>query len=255
MNVGILVAIIVQMVVARASRIAGAIVGYIVTTGILVWGLSVYGEGGQIALFGIDLSQTVFIILCLAWYGFDTMEFLTARKAGSVATQNIIDKREEHLKSHPDDYQAWADLGNARRDADDLEGAQAAYDRALEIDPEGFEAWTGLGVLHRTRGNRERAMECYEKALEINPNYADAYSSLAVLALQAGQDAKGLEHAERAYNLDQRSPVIAANLAVAYHYNGMYGQRDFMTEKARSLGYANPDALQKIYDGTISIRA
>jgi len=81
MNYAILVAIIIQSLIARASRIAGAIAGYIITTGVLLWGLSVYDEGNAIAFFGAELSQQVFVLLCLAWYAFDTWEFVKARAA------------------------------------------------------------------------------------------------------------------------------------------------------------------------------
>ena len=79
-NPVIVVAIIIQWIVAKFSRIAGAIIGYIVTTGILLWGISAYGEGSQITLFGMPLSQPIFLIACLVWYLFDTREFLAARR-------------------------------------------------------------------------------------------------------------------------------------------------------------------------------
>jgi hypothetical protein len=79
-NPMIIVAIIIQYVVAKSSRKAGAIVGFVITIGILLWGISVYGEGGEIELFGISLSEPIFYIACLVWFGFDTMEFLAAQK-------------------------------------------------------------------------------------------------------------------------------------------------------------------------------
>ena len=82
-NPVIVVAIIVQVIVAKFSRIAGAVIGYIITTGILLWGISVYGQGNQIALFGIPLSQPILLMACLVWYGFDTRDFMAARKKAS----------------------------------------------------------------------------------------------------------------------------------------------------------------------------
>lgn len=72
-------AIIGQSLISRASRIAGAVAGYAITTGILLWGLSLYSGGDQIALFSIPLSQPVFLLSCLVWYGFDTKEFFAAK--------------------------------------------------------------------------------------------------------------------------------------------------------------------------------
>ena len=77
----IIVAVIVQAFISKASRMAGAIAGFVITTGILLWGISVYGEGSEITFFGIPLSQTVFIVVCLVWYGFDTKALFSARAA------------------------------------------------------------------------------------------------------------------------------------------------------------------------------
>jgi len=82
-NPVIIIAIIVQCFVSKVSRIAGAVVGYLITTGILVWGFSLYADGYQVAFFGIPLSQTVFLFACAWWYSFDTKEFNAAARENS----------------------------------------------------------------------------------------------------------------------------------------------------------------------------
>ena len=59
---------------------AGAIVGYLITTGILLWGISLYSVGSGIAFIGIPLSEPAFLVICLVWFGFDTRAFLRAQK-------------------------------------------------------------------------------------------------------------------------------------------------------------------------------
>lgn len=81
----IVVAIIIQSLVSRVSRLTGAILGYVITTGILLWGISLYGEGAQIVFFGIPLSEGGFFVLCLAWYGLDTWTFAKARRLSKLA--------------------------------------------------------------------------------------------------------------------------------------------------------------------------
>jgi hypothetical protein len=79
MNPIIIIAIIVQSFVSRANRMAGAILGFVITTGILLWGVSLYAQGGEIAFLGFPLSQPVFLIVCAVWYGFDVRSFMRAR--------------------------------------------------------------------------------------------------------------------------------------------------------------------------------
>ena len=106
-NPVILIAIIIQGVVSKASRMEGAILGYIITTCIFIWGLSVYSEGGIIAFFGIELSQEVFIIACLAWFGFDTMEFIKAKKGkGTVKTELL--KEANVVELYQNTMKAWS---------------------------------------------------------------------------------------------------------------------------------------------------
>jgi hypothetical protein len=79
-NPVILAAIFIQWIVSRYSRKTSAIIGYIITTGILVWGLFIYSAGDEIAFLGFTLSLPVFIIACLVWYGLDTVEFMSVRE-------------------------------------------------------------------------------------------------------------------------------------------------------------------------------
>ena len=97
-------------------------------------------------------------------------------------------------------------------------------------------------------------MRYYQKALELEPGYAQAYSSMAVIELKRNNDPEALRLAKIAYDKDQKDPVIAANLAITYHYNGNDRERDKFTEIAKNLGYANIDALQQIYSGELTIR-
>ncbi len=82
-NPVIIVAIVVQSWISKASRTAGAIVGFVITTGILLWGLAIYDQHGQIAFFGIPLSQPVFVILCIG-----CLPFLT--HAGHLRDQRAV---------------------------------------------------------------------------------------------------------------------------------------------------------------------
>lgn len=84
MNPIVLIAIFAQAMIARTNRMAGAIAGFVLTTGILIWGLSLYSEGSGIALIGIPLSQPVFLVVCVVWYGFNVKSFLTARRIAAA---------------------------------------------------------------------------------------------------------------------------------------------------------------------------
>lgn len=161
---------------------------------------------------------------------------------------------ESYLKTYPNDSLAWVILGNAHSTKERVDEAQLAYETALKINPQQFQALTGLGIIHRMRGDYDAAMKAYEQALEIDGTYAQAYSSMTTIALKRLEDAKALEYALKGYNLDKTDPIIAANLAVAYHYNNDIANRDKFAQIAEQLGYANMEKLQQIFSGEMTVR-
>ncbi len=168
--------------------------------------------------------------------------------------QGAIQQLAAYLEQYPRDDLALTILGHAHEDLDQDDKARAAYDRALAINPRRVEAINGLGILHRKRGEDDAAMQAYRRALAIDPGYAPAYSSMTVIAIRLNRDAEALEYAKKGYALDKTDATTAANLAVAYHYNGDAANRDRLTTIAMQLGYRKGDRLQQIYDGTLTVR-
>lgn len=167
---------------------------------------------------------------------------------------SAAEELEVYLDTNPNDDMAWTILGYVRRDLYELEDAEGAFNRALELNGRSAEAWNGLGLVVEDMGDGERALASYEKAVEIEPDYVAAHVNLSFQALKQYQDAKALEHAERAYELEKREPNVVINLAVVYHYQEMYEQRDEMMAEAKRLGYEDMDLVQLLFDGVWSLR-
>jgi len=73
----------------------------------------------------------------------------------------------------------WAALGRLLLGARDLEGGQAAFDRALELDPNCAEATFGLSRIHTFHGDSEAAIAMSRRTLEIDPGNFEAYGQLS----------------------------------------------------------------------------
>lgn len=92
MNYAIFLAIFAQSLIAKTNRMAGAIAGYVITAGILLWGINIYADGDAIAFLTFKVSKTLFIIACLVWFLIDTGAFLQAKEAQRLASASSLEK-------------------------------------------------------------------------------------------------------------------------------------------------------------------
>jgi hypothetical protein len=95
MNWVIILAIIIINGIAQSNpRLAGWL-GVGLTTGILMWGLSIYSDPyGYIAFFGIPLSQGMFLFLIGLFYAHDAWLLYKAHQANLAATEASLQASE-----------------------------------------------------------------------------------------------------------------------------------------------------------------
>ena len=177
-----------------------------------------------------------------------------AKIYSSGDVEKAVPELKSYLSAHADDTLAWTILGHASKDAGQLAEAEKAYKEAIRLNPKRVEAMTGMGMLARVTKDYDEAMRWYEQAIKIDPKFGQAYSSIVTLALKKSDFKKAVSMGEKGYQLDSTDPVIAANLAIAYHYNKQIDARDRMTKTAARLGYGKLDVLQKIYAGELDVR-
>ena len=78
-------------------------------------------------------------------------------------------------------------LGNARREAGDMAGAEAAYREALDRDGGFAGALNGLGVLLVQQNHPADALPFFERALKSDPAFWEAHLNLGIANQQAGR--------------------------------------------------------------------
>jgi len=70
-------------------------------------------------------------------------------------------------------------LGNALFARDEVADSVDAYRRSVEAHPEDEEAWNNLGFAYYTAGENELAIDCFKRAVEVAPGYKHAWYNLA----------------------------------------------------------------------------
>lgn len=195
----------------------------------------------------------IIIISCNGSYSkkFDILEIDETYKEGYLEKA----KKEigKYLNKKQDNEYAWTLLGNIETDLDHLPLAIEAYNEALKINVNTVEAITGLGIISRKKGNYNQAVKYYNKAIEIDGDYAEAYSSLVTIYLKNKNFKEAVKVGLKAYKLNKKSPVITANLAVAYHYDNDTIKREKYFNLAKKNGYQNLETLRLIFNGKYTI--
>jgi tetratricopeptide (TPR) repeat protein len=77
---------------------------------------------------------------------------------------------------------AWFDLGLARQDLRDYDGAAHAYRKAIEIKPDHAEAALNLGVVLQESGDLDNAMRAYAQAYRLRP---ESFGTIAMALTSA----------------------------------------------------------------------
>lgn len=89
---------------------------------------------------------------------------------------------------------ALVNLANVHYERDQLVEAEALYEKAGRVDPECFEAHFNVGNIHHDLARYPEAVLAYRDALAINPGYPEAHFYLAVTLEKLGRSIEARPH-------------------------------------------------------------
>jgi tetratricopeptide (TPR) repeat protein len=95
----------------------------------------------------------------------------------------------------------------------DLDKAEAALNRAIDVDPSLLEAYHVLGQLYVRQKRLDEARKAYEQRLTQRPNDVSVHTMLGMLLYVQGKPAEARARFEAALAIDSRAAVAANNLA------------------------------------------
>ncbi len=100
-----------------------------------------------------------------------------------------------------------------------LPKAQAAADRALQIDPSLAEAYASKGMTFLNQWKWAESEEAFKRAIELNPKYATTRHWFSIFLRAKRRNVEGLREMKIAQELDPLAPNITQNLAMMYVIN------------------------------------
>ncbi len=122
--------------------------------------------------------------------------------------------------------------GYALHNAGDIEGALAAYMRAIDLNPNNARAQNNIGAIYQERGQFSEAIQAYSIALTVEPDVAETLNNLGLCHTNLGRSAEALQLYQRAVVLDDKQADIWLNLGLLYRDTGQ------MPQAAQALGRA-----------------
>ena len=113
----------------------------------------------------------------------------------------------------PKSWELWLVQGNVKRMAADIDGAKAAYEKAVEFDNRSTpEPRSSLGAV-LSRENPEAAVKLLLEAIDIDPTFAEAHNNLANTYARVQRFDDAIRHYELALKYKPNFSTASQNLA------------------------------------------
>jgi serine/threonine protein kinase/Flp pilus assembly protein TadD len=133
-------------------------------------------------------------------------------------------------------------LGRWLLGAGKLDGAAAAFDRAVDLRPQDFWPWFGKGVCAHKRQRPGEAVTAFSVCVALAPDCAACYHNRALALAARGDEAAALRDYDRALRLDPRFAAAALNRGALHLQQRRFAAAEPDFRLALTLG-ANPAAV------------
>lgn len=137
--------------------------------------------------------------------------------------------------------EAYAMLGEIRRDMGDSEGAVSYFSLATETDPEAANPWSALADLARHDQRWDDALRCYREALARDPEAADVQVQLGYVLLHVGQPVESEQCFLAALESDPGEYSAYLGLSECYRHLQRTEDQLRMVKEAMALAPDDPD--------------
>ncbi len=152
------------------------------------------------------------------------------------AYSKVRDAAIEALKLDEHQSEAHVYLGEAKRVLDwDLDGAEAEFNRAVEIAPNSTPSNYFIAALYAGKGEREKALAFLKRTARIDPASLWVSNFACELYRYFGLDDEAIAAGERALQLDPTFSYGEPLLAALYRENGRFDDAIALYKKAESF--------------------
>ncbi len=143
------------------------------------------------------------------------------------AKEQVTDPGDEaHVELH---------LGEIATEREQFKQALSHYQRMAELQPDSADAWYEVAEAHRVLENVEEAETAYKRTIELEPTNENYFGTLGLFYKEQGQFAKAVEVLENGLDANPDSVVLHFYIVQLYIENGDYQQAEIFLDKAERL--------------------
>jgi predicted CXXCH cytochrome family protein len=139
--------------------------------------------------------------------------------------------------------EAHANLGALYAQRGEVDEAERAYRRALELEPRYVATYVNLADLYRQSGRDVEGEDLLRRALESEPDDGDLHHALGLLLVRQKREREALIELETAAGLSPKEPRYSFVFAVALHSTGQVSRAIEILEAAHRRLPADRDIL------------
>lgn len=150
----------------------------------------------------------------------------------------LISRIQEQITRAPKNSAYYLMLGQAFYGERDFEKAQAALEKAVELDRNSLNALLMLADTQAARGSLAQALASAKRVIQQNPHDVHGYALLGVLEEKSGNWQKAEEAYQKAMQIDPEFGLAANNLACALLAHG--GNVDVALSLAKTAHHSMP---------------
>ncbi len=157
--------------------------------------------------------------------------FAVLRRA--KAGQELSEAARKLAQENASNSSAWLGLATVLASLDDVEGQDAALDKAIEVNPKDPDAWSKNAIFFEHQKDYKNAIACYRQYLKLRPDEPIGNNNLAYcLLLNDGDLEEALQRALKANEKRPANPSILHTLGLVQLKAGQ------LEESRKNLGMA-----------------
>jgi superkiller protein 3 len=131
--------------------------------------------------------------------------------------EKAADQLQRCLTLNPNFDNAMTALARALAKLDRVDDAKSWLEKAVKSNPQNYQAWYQIGLLDGT-GDASAAQSAFKKTIEIQPNFSAGQRELGISLFQQQDYAAAAPHLEKAIELGLEDARLHNFLGICYNH-------------------------------------